>query len=128
MYLRQLSVYLISFVFFFLMIRRPPRSTLFPYTTLFRSSLVALDADTGKLRWHFQFTPHDLHDWDSNHVPVIADATIDGQARKVVMVANRNGFFYVLDRVTGKLILGKPFTGTQWARELGPDGKPIVLS
>ena len=61
-------------------------------------------------------------------MPVLADVTIGGQARKVVMVANRNGFFYVLDRVTGKLILGKPFTATQWARELGPDGKPIVLS
>jgi alcohol dehydrogenase (cytochrome c) len=95
---------------------------------LYTASLVAVDADTGKLRWHFQFTPHDLHDWDSNHVPVIADVTIGGQARKAVMVANRNGFFYVLDRVTGKLILGKPFTATQWARELGPDGKPIVLS
>ena len=79
-------------------------------------------------KWHFQFTPHDLHDWDSNHVPVLADVTIGGRARKVVMVANRNSFFYVLDRVTGKLILGKPYTGTQWARELGPDGKPIVLS
>ena len=95
---------------------------------LYTASLIAVDADTGTLRWHFQFTPHDLHDWDSNHVPVLGDATIAGQPRKVVMVANRNSFFYVLDRVTGKLILGKPFTGTQWARELGPDGKPIVLS
>ena len=66
---------------------------------LYTASLIAVDADTGKLRWHFQFTPHDLHDWDSNHVPVLADVTIGGQARKVVMVANRNGFFYVLDRV-----------------------------
>jgi alcohol dehydrogenase (cytochrome c) len=95
---------------------------------LYTTSLVALDADTGKLRWHFQFTPHDLHDWDSNHVPVLADLTIAGQPRKVVMVANRNGFFYVLDRVTGQFLLGKPFTGTQWAREIGRDGRPIVLS
>jgi alcohol dehydrogenase (cytochrome c) len=95
---------------------------------LYTASLIAVDADTGKLRWHFQFTPHDLHDWDSNHVPVVADVTIGGQTRKTVMVANRNGFFYVLDRVTGKLILGKPFTATQWARELGPDDKPIVLT
>jgi len=95
---------------------------------LYTASIIALDADTGTLRWHFQFTPHDLHDWDSNHVPVLADLTVAGQPRKVVMVANRNSFFYVIDRVTGKLILGKPFTGTQWARELGPDGKPIVLS
>jgi alcohol dehydrogenase (cytochrome c) len=95
---------------------------------LYTASLIAVDADSGKLRWHFQFTPHDLHDWDSNHVPVLADLTVAGQPRKVVMVANRNSFFYVLDRVTGTLISGKPFTGTKWARELGPDGKPIVLN
>jgi alcohol dehydrogenase (cytochrome c) len=95
---------------------------------LYTCSLIAIDADTGKLKWHYQFTPHDLHDWDSNHVPVLADLVIGGQRRKVVMVANRNGFFYVLDRVTGKVLLGKPFTDTTWARELGPDGHPIVLN
>jgi alcohol dehydrogenase (cytochrome c) len=94
---------------------------------LYTASLVALDADTGKLKWHYQFTPHDLHDWDSNHVPVIADVTIGGRARKVVMVANRNGFFYTLDRTTGELLVGKPYTATQWAREIGPNG-PIVLN
>ena len=61
---------------------------------LFSNSLLALDADTGAYRWHYQFTPHDVHDWDSTHVPVLADLPIRGQARKVVMVANRNGFFY----------------------------------
>ncbi len=95
---------------------------------LYTASLVALDADTGKLRWHFQFTPHDLHDWDSNHVPVLADLTIDGRARRVVMVANRNGFFYTLDRETGEFLVGKVYTGTQWARELTKEGKPIVLT
>ena len=95
---------------------------------LYTCSLIALDADTGTLRWHYQFTPHDIHDWDSNHVPVLADLPIGGQPRKVVMVANRNGFFYVLDRVTGKVLLGKPFTDTTWARELGPDGRPVVLN
>ena len=95
---------------------------------LYTTSIVALDADTGKLKWHYQFTPHDTHDWDANHVPVLADFTINGQPRKVVMVANRNSFFYVLDRVTGQFLLGKPFTGTQWAREIGKDGRPIVLS
>jgi len=95
---------------------------------LYTASLIAVDADTGKLRWHFQFTPHDLHDWDSTHVPVLGEVTVGGQPRKAVMVANRNGFFYVLDRATGKLILGKPFTQTKWARELGPDGTPIVLN
>jgi alcohol dehydrogenase (cytochrome c) len=77
---------------------------------LYTCSLVALDADTGTLRWHYQFTPHDTHDWDSSHVPVLADLTLGGQAHKVVMVANRNGFFYVLDRESGKFLLGKPFT------------------
>ena len=94
---------------------------------LFTASLVALDADTGKLRWHYQFTPHDLHDWDSNHVPVLADMTIRGQARKVVMVANRNGFFYTLDRTNGELLVAKPYINTKWAKEVGPDG-PIVLN
>jgi alcohol dehydrogenase (cytochrome c) len=94
---------------------------------LYTSSLLALDADTGKLKWHYQFTPHDTHDWDANQVPVLTDLVIGGQPRKVVMQANRNGFFYVLDRATGKLLLAKPFTETSWAREIGPDGRPIVL-
>jgi alcohol dehydrogenase (cytochrome c) len=94
---------------------------------LYTCSLIAVDADTGKLKWYYQFSPHDMHDWDSNHVPVLADLPIGGQPRKVVMVANRNGFFYVLDRVSGKLLIGKPFTDTPWARELGPDGHPIIL-
>jgi alcohol dehydrogenase (cytochrome c) len=95
---------------------------------LYTNSLVAIDADTGRLKWHYQFTPHDTHDWDSNHVPVVADLTIGGTTRKVVMVANRNGFFYVLDRATGQLLVGKPFTDTTWAREIGRDGRPIVLN
>ena len=95
---------------------------------LYTASIVAVDADTGRLRWHYQFTPHDTHDWDSNHVPVLADLTIGGRARRVVMVANRNGFFYTLDRETGELMVAKPFTGTRWAREIGRDGKPIVLN
>jgi alcohol dehydrogenase (cytochrome c) len=95
---------------------------------LYTCSLVALDADTGQLRWHYQFTPHDVHDWDSAHVPVQADLTIGGQLRKVVMVANRNGFFYTLDRVTGKLLVARPFIdGSNWAKEIGADGRPIVL-
>jgi alcohol dehydrogenase (cytochrome c) len=91
---------------------------------LYTNSLIAIDAATGTLKWHYQFTPHDTHDWDANHVPVLADMG----GRKVVMVANRNGFFYVLDRTTGQLILGKPFTDTTWAREIGKDGRPIVVN
>jgi alcohol dehydrogenase (cytochrome c) len=94
---------------------------------LYTCSLVALDAETGKLRWHFQFTPHDIHDWDSAQVPVLGDVSFGGQPRKVVMFANRNGFFYTLDRETGKLLVGKPFTSTNWARLLGPTGRPVVL-
>jgi len=94
---------------------------------LYTCSIVALDADTGELKWYYQFTPHDTHDWDSDHIPVLADVRIGGQPRKAVMVANRNGFFYALDRATGKLLLAKPFTGTNWAREIGADGRPIVL-
>jgi alcohol dehydrogenase (cytochrome c) len=94
---------------------------------LYSDSIVALDADTGKLRWHYQFTPHDLHDWDATEVPVLADLTIAGQPRKVVMFANRNGFYYTLDRTNGKLIVAKPFVVTTWAKEVGPDGRPILL-
>ncbi|HXD72146.1 MAG TPA: PQQ-binding-like beta-propeller repeat protein, partial [Vicinamibacterales bacterium] len=95
---------------------------------LYTCSIVALDADTGQLKWYYQFTPHDTHDWDSGHVPVLADVQIGGRTQKAVMVANRNGFFYALDRATGKLLLAKPFTSTKWAREVGPDGRPIVLN
>ncbi len=95
---------------------------------LYTNSLLALDPSTGARKWHFQFTPHDTHDWDANHVPVLADLTIGGERRKVVMVANRNGFFYVLDRTNGRLIVGKPFTDTPWARELDARGRPIVLN
>jgi len=99
-----------------------------PGDNLYSNSLVALDADTGELQWHYQFTPHDLNDWDSNHMPVLADIEWRGEPRKVVMVGNRNGFFYVLDRVSGEFLLGKPFTATTWAREIGEDGRPIVLN
>jgi alcohol dehydrogenase (cytochrome c) len=95
---------------------------------LYTASLLAIDAKTGTMRWHYQFSPHDTHDWDSNHVPVLAEVRIDGKPHKVVMVANRNGFFYVLDRVTGELLIGKPFTSTTWARELDENGRPIVLN
>ncbi len=97
-------------------------------SNLYTASLIAIDAATGTLRWHHQFTPHDIHDWDSNHVPVLAEVPIGGQPRRVVMVANRNGFFYVFDRATGRLLVGKPFSDTTWARELDANGHPIVLN
>jgi alcohol dehydrogenase (cytochrome c) len=94
---------------------------------LYSNSLLALDADTGTRKWHYQFTPHDTHDWDSTHVPVLADMTIGGQPRKVVMVANRNGFFYTLDRTTGKVLVARPYVHTTWAKEVGEDGRPVLL-
>ena len=94
---------------------------------LYTASLVAIDADTGERRWHYQFTPHDVHDWDSTQVPVLGELTIGGQPRKVVMFANRNGFFYTIDRVTGKVIVAKPFVETTWAKEIGADGRPQLL-
>ncbi len=94
---------------------------------LYSNSLVALDADTGELRWHYQFTPGDVHDWDATEVPILADLIIGGQPRKVVMFANRNGFYYTLDRTTGKPIVAKPFVKTTWATEIGADGRPVLL-
>jgi alcohol dehydrogenase (cytochrome c) len=94
---------------------------------LYTASLVAIDADTGQRRWHYQFTPHDLHDWDSTQVPVLGELTIGGQPKKVVMFANRNGFFYTLDRVTGKVLVAKPFVETTWAKEVDSNGRPVLL-
>jgi alcohol dehydrogenase (cytochrome c) len=94
---------------------------------LYSDSLVALDVDTGKLKWYFQFTPHDVHDWDSTHVPVLFDETIDGKPRKLVAVANRNGFFYVLDRTDGKFLFAKAYTEVSWAKEIGANGRPVLL-
>jgi alcohol dehydrogenase (cytochrome c) len=94
---------------------------------LYSCSMLALDADTGEIKWHYQFTPHDVHDWDSTQVPILADITVAGQPRKVLMTANRNGFYYTLDRTNGKLIVGKPFVQTTWAKEVGSDGRPILL-
>ena len=94
---------------------------------LYTNTLLAIDPDTGMLRWHFQFTPHDLHDWDANHVPVLADLPIGGALRKVVMVANRNGFFYTLDRTNGAPIVISAFVHQTWAKEIGPGGRPVTL-
>jgi alcohol dehydrogenase (cytochrome c) len=93
---------------------------------LYSNALVALNAATGKLKWHFQFTPHDTHDWDANHVPILLDATLHGAARRMVAVANRNGFFYLLDRQTGEFLLGKQFGKQTWAKGLDDRGRPVL--
>ena len=94
---------------------------------LYSDSVLALNPDNGDLRWHFQFTPHDLHDWDANEVPVLLDLELEGKKRKLLVQANRNGFYYVLDRVNGEFLLARPFTRVSWASGVGPDGRPQVL-
>lgn len=95
-----------------------------PGDNLYTDSVVALDADTGRLRWHYQFTPHDRYDYDSVQVPVLADITFHGQPLKAMAWANRNGNFYVLDRETGKFLVGKPFVKVNWMDTFDERGRP----
>ena len=88
-------------------------------------SIVALNPDTGKLVWGFQASPHDTHDWDANEVPVLADADFNGQPRKLLMQASRNGYFFVLDRANGKSLLTTPFATVNWAKGIDAEGRPI---
>jgi alcohol dehydrogenase (cytochrome c) len=99
-----------------------------PGDNLFTDSVVALHASTGKLAWYFQFTPHDEHDWDSTQTPILADLLIDGVERKVICWPNRNGFYYVLDRITGQFLTGLPFVEINWAKGLTPQGRPILVN
>jgi alcohol dehydrogenase (cytochrome c) len=94
---------------------------------LYSDSILALDRKTGALKWYFQYTPHDLWDWDAQQPPVLVDTDWQGQPRKLLLHANRNGFFYVLDRTNGALLRAKPFVKKlTWAREIGPDGRPVL--
>ena len=93
---------------------------------LYTNSLIALAAETGHLRWHFQFTPHGVWDWDSTQIPVLVDRNFQGKRRKLVLFANRNGFFYVLDRETGEFLLGEAFAKQTWAKGLDDSGRPVV--
>jgi alcohol dehydrogenase (cytochrome c) len=94
---------------------------------LYTDSIVALDPKTGKLKWYFQFTPHDVHDFDAMAPPSLIDAMWEGKPRKLMVQANRNGFFYVLDRTNGKFLLGRPYTTKlTWATGLTPEGRPII--
>ena len=92
---------------------------------LYSDCVLALDADTGKLKWYYQFTPHDEMDYDSTQVPVLADIDWQGRPRKVMMWGNRNGIFYVLDRTTGQFLLGKPFVKTNWLTGFDEKGRPM---
>lgn len=93
---------------------------------LYSDSMLALDADSGKMKWYFQFTPHDVFDYDSTQIPILLDKVVDGQPRKLLVQANRNGFFYVLDRTDGKFLRAKPFVRVTWAKGVGANGRPIV--
>jgi PQQ-dependent dehydrogenase (methanol/ethanol family) len=96
---------------------------------LYSDSVLALEPETGKLRWYYQYTPHDLHDWDAQQTPMLIDAEFQGRRRRLLAQANRNGFFYVLDRITGELLLAKPFVEQlTWASGIGPDGRPQLVS
>ena len=92
---------------------------------LYADSVLALDGDTGEMSWYFQFTPHDVHDWDAIQIPVLADIELDGETRKAMLWANRNGFYYTLDRETGEFLLGKAFALQTWAEGLDSNGRPI---
>jgi alcohol dehydrogenase (cytochrome c) len=95
---------------------------------LYSSSVVALEPRTGKLRWYFQFTPHDLHDWDGNQPPVLIDTAFRGRQRKLLVLGGRNGFFYVLDRLTGEFLMAEPFVkNLTWASGIGAEGRPKLL-
>ena len=95
---------------------------------LYSDSILALDRKTGSLKWYYQFTPHDLWDWDATQTSVLIDADWKGQARKLLLHASRNGFFYVFDRRDGALLLARPFVrNLTWASGIGPDGRPIKL-
>ena len=94
---------------------------------LYSDCLVALDADSGKLKWHFQFTPHDDHDWDAVQVPVLVDGDFRGQPRKMILFGNRNGFYYVLDRESGKYLASRELSKQTWAKGIDDNGRPMLL-
>ena len=92
---------------------------------LYADSALAFNGDTGEMEWYFQFTPHDIHDWDAIQVPILADLEMDGGIQKVMMWANRNAFYYTLDRETGEFLVGEPFARQTWAERLDTTGRPI---
>lgn len=95
---------------------------------LYSDSVVALKPETGKMLWYFQFTPHDVHDWDAQETPLLVDTMFHGRKRHLMLQANRNGFFYVLDRITGQFLMATPFVHKlSWASGIAPDGRPIIL-
>ena len=94
---------------------------------LYSDCIIALDPDTGAKKWHFQYTPHDMNDWDSTQTPILVDGQVQGRPRKMVVLANRNGFYYALDRSTGKFIDGRAYVKQTWASGLDESGRPMRL-
>jgi alcohol dehydrogenase (cytochrome c) len=92
---------------------------------LYTCSVVALNPSNGSLKWHFQFTPHDLHDWDANQTSILLDGVVKGKQRKLLATANRNAFYYLLDRETGEYLLGVPYAKQTWANGIDEKGRPI---
>jgi alcohol dehydrogenase (cytochrome c) len=95
---------------------------------LYTASVVALSLKTGELKWYYQFSPHDVHDWDATQPIVLVDELWQGKTRKLLLQANRNGFYFVLDRTNGELLLAEPFAKVTWATGYGKDGRPILTS
>lgn len=113
-----------------------PTATPYPITSdrerpgdnLYTDCVLAIDPDTGKLKWYYQFTPHDVHVWDATEPLVLVDTRYRGKDRKLLMMANRNGFFYVLDRTSGQVLLARPFINRlTWASGIGADGRPQLV-
>jgi alcohol dehydrogenase (cytochrome c) len=94
---------------------------------LFSDSVVAIDPDTGQRKWHYQFTPNDGHDWDSAQDLVLVDRMWRGEMRKLLLHADRNGHFYVLDRTNGKFLSGTPFVYQNWNSGFDANGRPIQV-
>ena len=94
---------------------------------LYSCSVLALDPETGRMKWWFQYTPHDVHDWDGTQTPVLIDGIVRGKKRKLLVTAQRNAFYYVLDRETGEFLTGQAFAKQTWAKGLDDKGRPIAL-
>ena len=94
---------------------------------LYSDCVLAVDADSGEIKWHFQFTPHDVHDWDACQVPVLVDTDYQGVPRKLLLLGNRNAFYYVLDRESGEFLQARAFAKQTWAKEIDKTGRPTRI-
>src|SRR5579864_8542010 len=98
-----------------------------PGDNLYTACVLAIDSLTGKLEWYFQFTPHDVYDYDANETPVLADVEENGTMRHLLLQANRNGFFYILDRTDGKFLRASAFVEKlNWATAIDATGRPVL--